>query len=242
MRRPCQKCGEPKRPGRGQKFCEECHENAVWRKQTKYRTRVVLMRSPCEQCGGVKEPGHGRRFCKACRPDELPPRLCPCGTVIERPLMRCDECKAVTAEREKVKHRVRSRRRRDAARAAGTTVSAYYPRSEKARLRDNETRRIKKREKAEREGRTIPELPDEIYRRRYGTGRGRGATRVPAAPLLELFEGVELFVMAEAIGVSESFLSRIVHGRITEISIPDADKICQWFGVPLELAYGEAAA
>jgi hypothetical protein len=56
---------------------------------------------------------------------------------------------------------------------------------------------------------------------------------------MSTIEAIDEF--ADDIGVSESFVFRVLTGHYEAISIPDADRICVGLGVPLRLVYGEAA-
>lgn len=229
-RAPCEKCGAEKMPGRGEKFCAECKELSAWQKARKYKARVVRNRQPCMRCGGVKAPGHGRRYCDACiNPN---PRLClDCGIQIERPFLKCDACKAVTAEREKAANRVRSRERRRRRREAGITQKRNPTQLE----RDKETRRLLRREQRALEGRPLPELTQAEYESRYGHGWAQNNMRLDPAPLRSYLQEV---VEAEAVGpfcagagVSPRTFWKIVHGEAESVTLMAYDRLCLQLGL-----------
>jgi len=219
--RPCVKCGGEKQPGQGRRYCEDCQALARWTRETKFRTRSLLVRQPCQKCGGAKPAGKGHRYCVKCKPDLSPRRCIDCGTEIQRPYLKCHLCKAHTAERERIRHRERSRLRNARLAAAGKATT-----HDRDRDRDNETRRIRRREKAERAGRLIPELPVDLYEQHYGDGRGKTAPRVNAEPLLPWLNDENIVDVAFRAGIDDSYLYRVLRGAQRTLSLRDADRLC----------------
>jgi hypothetical protein len=253
----CNHCGAPKPAGRGRKLCDacsarwqhqvstkrcfrcggpcapqkilcaECKELAEWKRRTRHRSK----RKPCVDCGGPKPPGQRRRVCDRCLKKRAEVPRCRCCGV--RPVRQkfanlCVECK------REAEQRLRERRR---------ARNAEYRKQRKVKRgpADPETHRMGNRLRAEQAGRWIEPVAPEVYARRYGTGRGARQPHLPADPLLPLLADVfDPGAIAEAAGLSDSFVERIIHGRIKAVAVPDADRLCIALGLPLTLVYPDA--
>lgn len=63
--KPCQRCGEPKPPGRA-RYCGDGCAGAAFQERQAARAKTRMAK--CQGCGGDKEPGvRGGRFCAECR-------------------------------------------------------------------------------------------------------------------------------------------------------------------------------
>jgi hypothetical protein len=106
-----------------------------------------------------------------------------------------------------------------------------------------ENARIADRLRAERAGRPMKPMSEVAYVKRYGPGWKR-KERVPAAPIARLLHDLEdVAAFTESVdGLSASFISRVSAGRITDLSVRDADVLCVALGLTLSLVYPEQLA
>jgi hypothetical protein len=229
-RKPCEKCGGTKRPGQGQRYCEDCYQAARWRAERRRSTRVVRDREPCQRCGGKKEPGHGRRFCERCLKVKHQTRRCrDCDIEIAFPKKLCELCKAVAVAKRRAYDIERHRLYRE----THPTRPRVRP---KATVADREDQRIRYRLRAEQAGRSVG--PARV------TPRSRERTEVPTAPLLPylhkwLAEG-SVTVLGEIAKVRPYDISRVAEGRITSIRLAQADKLCVALGLHFDNVYAVA--
>ena len=107
-----------------------------------------------------------------------------------------------------------------------------------------EDARINYRKRREAQGKTVRQMSDAEYIKRYGTGFGV-STRVSAAPLVP-FVKMWLSSMSEdelgkMAGVSHKRVREIVDDEAKQISLVTADRLCVAFQLPLSFVYQEAA-
>jgi hypothetical protein len=239
-RKRCFRCGGPCEAKKI--LCSDCKELAEWRRAQRSKAR---RRKPCVRCGGPKGEGKRIRLCARCRAaDEAPKKMC--TRCRKRPkryagAKLCEPCHQEAIVTRAAYMRKRKREEYQKAKAAGKVKARRLKRKERQRVLENQ--RINARLRAERRGLKGPaELDQETYERMYGTGRGHTERRLPVAPLIPFMSTIEAIdEFADDIGVSESFVFRVLTGHYEAISIPDADRICVGLGVPLRLVYGEAA-
>jgi hypothetical protein len=81
----CMKCDQPKRPGRGQKLCEDHHRESVEAR----RTRDPGMK--CRKCGGDREQ-KGKQYCDDCRELALWERRRRKAARASRRRLPCSDC------------------------------------------------------------------------------------------------------------------------------------------------------
>jgi hypothetical protein len=228
----CNACHDPIAPRK--QLCDSCRELARWKTLKRARLRS---RKPCRGCGGPKGPGHRRRYCDRCLKKRAAMPVC--VACRERPrryrtARLCEPCLLEAKARERERHRRWNRAHR-------------AKRAEQRSRRNAATReasRMTRRLRAEREGNPYAPVPESTYLRLYGSGRGVLQPRVDPAPLIPRLDpfSEDLEAFAESVGLSGSYLRRVVNGRYEKgISILDADRICMGLGVPFELVYSEAA-
>lgn len=265
----CARCGEPKPPGQGRRLCEACSKDwqhktkrkrcfrcggpcepkkilcsdckdlAEWRRAQRSKAR---RRKPCTRCGGPKGEGQRIRLCARCRAADAAKTCTRCKQRPKRyPRAKlCEVCHQDALVQRAAYMRERKREEYRKAKAAGKLKARRHKRSERKRILENQ--RINSRLRAERRGQTPAMMDQEAYERQYGTGRGHTERRLPVAPLIPYLAEVEAIdEFADDIGLSESFVHRVLVGNYEAISIPDADRICVGLGVPLRLVYGETA-
>jgi DNA-binding Xre family transcriptional regulator len=261
----CHRCGQPKGPGRGKRFCDACHaayvgqvrrrrcrvcggprapqkqlcdecrQSAKWRHN---RLGVIKRRQPCEGCGGPKGPGARRRYCDRCREKRAAPRMCErCG--IEPPRYARAKLCLLCHARAKARNRHHHNHLNREARARGSV----YPSDRARRAKAAEAHRLADRMRRERQGRPRPPVDAALYAVRYGKGYGRVAV-VPAAPLLPfvvyaLAHETEA-ELAERTGISPKRIQDMLNGA-PNIALVTADKLCVALGYTLSLVYPEAA-
>lgn len=93
----CGKCFEPKPPGRGRKFCDDCREISDWEIKTRWTAIRRQNGKPCSNCGGPKPHGAGRRFCDKCRKEAEAPRMCARCELVpphSKLALYCKKCRA----------------------------------------------------------------------------------------------------------------------------------------------------
>lgn len=225
----CQKCGAPKVPGQGQRYCADCKELADWERDRKRKTRVVRDRQPCMICGGVKEPGHGRKFCERCIEQRRHKWVCRgCGVPVPYLRQRCDACKAESrarwAKRAVERHRL---------------YRATHPAPKRKPLTDaqKQDRRMEyRRIKGETGGRR--HLSEELYVQRYGNGKSKGNS-LPTGPLLSLCDRLDEDALRRICAQLNINFRRL--RREPRISLANADRLCVELGTTLTLVYGGAA-
>lgn len=227
-RDPCEKCGDPKRGGHGQRYCDECYNLEVWRREKKKRYTPPKL---CIGCG-VKHVKGKRWKCDDCRTFVRICERCPepargkykklCGSCYYDAMQKRNENK-----REWEKKNPKS-----------------YPYKKKKKLTKekrrylNETRRLDYRLK-----KNIKPVSEETYQKRYR----KFPPRLPAAPLAQRIEwwiasGHSLNGLAADGSVEEKRVREVYNGLVDTVRIDIADKVSMATGTTLELVYAEATA
>lgn len=232
---PC-KCGAPKAPGRGQRYCPDCKELSRWRHERKSNTRVVTKRHPCEDCGGIKEPGHGRRVCAKCAAARKRAKAAArkaqrhyccrmCGVETGIPWATCHVCHLRALYRRK--QRMKEYRER------------YDQRRRKRSKREREIRRMDYRLRAERNGKPVTRKPpnggvldnrSQVYRH---------VTAAPLVPYLRArLSDTPVTVLGEVARVDPDRIDAVARGNATTLSLGSVDRLCVELGVPFSALYG----
>ena len=257
-RKPCSKCGGPKPPGRGLRYCAECERKPdyneptqchgcgstdkrpkrqycdeckalrEWRLQTRRKAKRARTRKPCERCGRDKGPGRKKRICDRCRAARDAGPICRnCRqNPVRRPLANlCEPCAIGAAERRRVRHRESERRRR-----SRDTEAERERARERARKRaadpikhahDLETRRMRYRINAAREGR-------EQRPQRHLVVASTQET-LPSAPLVAVIDRAaartDIPTVCDLLGLHERQASRWRRGEQPAIPFDVADQV-----------------
>lgn len=233
---PC-KCGAPKLPGQGQRYCAECKELARWRAERKRSTRVVRKRDPCADCGGIKPPGHGRRVCDKCSAQRRAAKAARrrakrhyccrmCGVETGIPWATCRICH--------LRSRYRRKQRMKAYRASWDRK--HRGRQNRAK---REARKMDYRLKRERDGKPVTRRPPNGY----APGRYNGAyAQISAEPLLphlsHRLSDTSSTALGEVANVDPYKIECIVQSKTATIALASADRLCVALGVPFVELYG----
>lgn len=227
--KPCEKCGGVKRPGQGQRYCQECYELAVWRAETKEKGRRLMSRQPCIDCGGRKEPGHGKRLCAKCKAKRRIPRYCRCGVQIEPPKRLCPACKLEAIAKRRDYDRARHRLYRQTHRIKRKPLT----------LAERQNVRINYRLRRERNGQGPARKPP-------GPWRPGARDHVPVDPLLPFLReravNEPIGAFAEDAGVRPNTVEAVLRGETPTILLASADRLCVALGLTLSLLYPDVAA
>lgn len=221
---PCHACGtrENKRPKR--RFCDDCKVLRDWRKQTRTKSRNLIVRRPCPRCGRRKSAGKGKQYCDACQAANRQPALCRnCRTnPVRGPRKRiCVECHEESKQRAREYEAQRALRLTREGRAQPVKRASYLRmRNDPERwARALETRRLRYHLQAVRQGREIRSRHTPL----------EAQFDLPARPLAlvfaELAETSDLGTICMAASVLERAVSRWRTGAVETIAFTEADEI-----------------